>query len=73
MKVFQAMDGFLWADVTPMAEDIWYNGGIFELYAIHEDGSEHLIESESDLVKAIKYKNIIAIELCFLTEITLLN
>lgn len=73
MKVFQTLDGFLWADVTAMAENIWYNGGIFEMYEIHQDGSESLIESESDLVRATKNKSTIAIELCFLHEITPLN
>ena len=26
MKVLKANDGFLWADVTPVAESLWYTG-----------------------------------------------
>lgn len=72
MKVFQTLDGFLWADVTSMADMLWGKQGI-ELYAIYEDGSEHLIENEWQYLEAINENLIIAIELCFLTEITLLN
>jgi hypothetical protein len=72
MKVFQAMDGFLWADVTPMADMLWATKD-FELYAIYEDKSEHLIENEWQYLEAINDNLIIAIELCFLHEITPLN
>lgn len=72
MKVFKANDGFLWADVTTIAESLWYQGDL-ELYAIYNDGSEHLIETESEMVGLLKEKTTIAIELCFLNEITTLN
>jgi hypothetical protein len=69
MKVLQANDGFLWADITPVAESLWYTGD-WDLYAIYDDGSEHLIESEQELDSLVKEKTTIAIELCHLNEIT---
>ena len=72
MKVLQANDGFLWADITPVAESLWYTGD-WDLYAIYDDGSEHLIESEQELNSLVKEKTTIAIELCPIEEIKLLN
>jgi len=69
MKVLKANDGFLWADVTPVAESLWYTGD-WDLYAIYDDSSEHLIESEQELDLLVKEKTTIAIELCHLNEIT---
>jgi hypothetical protein len=68
MRVLKANDGFLWADVTSIAESFWYTGN-FDLYAIYDDGSEHLIESEQELELLVKEKTTIAIELCHLNEI----
>ena len=70
MRVLKGYDGFLWADVTPIAESLWYNGDL-DLYAIYNDGSEieHLIESEQELERLVKEKTTIAIELCPLNEI----
>jgi len=68
MRVLQANDGFLWADVTNIAESFWYTGN-FDLYAIYDDGSEHLIESEQELELLVKEKTTIAIELCPIEEI----
>jgi len=72
MQVLQVYDGFLWADVTNIAESLWYKGE-WDLYAIYDDGSEHLIEDEQDLIFYMQQKNIIAIELCPIQEIKLLN
>jgi len=72
MKVYQAYDGFLWADVTEMAENLWRSQD-FELYAIYEDQSEHLIYKESEFEEAMRNKCIIAIELCPIEEIEPLN
>ena len=72
MQVLQANNGFLWADITPLAESLWYSGN-WDLYAIYDDGSEHLIEDEQDLIFYMQQKNIIAIELCFIEEIKQLN
>jgi hypothetical protein len=72
MQVLQANDGFLWADVTNVAESLWYTGD-WDLFAIYDDGSEHLIESEQELELLVKEKTTIAIELCPIEEIKLLN
>ena len=68
MRVLKGYDGFLWADVTPIAESLWYNGNL-DLFAIYDDGSEHLIESERELNLLLKEKNTIAIELCLINDI----
>jgi hypothetical protein len=69
MKVLKANDGFLWADVTSIAESLWLRQD-FELYAIYNDQSEHLIETQNDFDESIRLKDIIGIELCHLNEIT---
>jgi hypothetical protein len=68
MRVLKANDGFLWADVTSIAESLWYKGE-WDLYAIYDDASEHLIESEQELEALVKEKTTIAIELCPIEEI----
>jgi hypothetical protein len=72
MKVYKTWDNFLWADVTPIAESLWQSADM-ELYAIYDDGSEHLIESESELVSVLKDNTPICIELCNLNEIININ
>jgi hypothetical protein len=72
MQVLQANDGFLWGDVTNIAESLWYKGE-WDLYAIYDDGSEHLLENEDDLIFYMGQKNIIVIELCPIEEIKLIN
>jgi hypothetical protein len=68
MRVLKGYDGFLWADVTPIAESLWYTGD-WDLYAIYDDGSEHMIESEQELEALVKEKTTIAIELCLINDI----
>lgn len=72
MQVYQAKDGFLWADVTSMAESLWLRQD-FELYAIYDDQSEHLIQTQNDFDESIRLKDIIVIELCPIQEIKKLN
>ncbi len=72
MQVYQAKDGFLWADVTPIAESLWLRQD-FELYAIYDDQSEHLIQTQNDFDESIRLKDIIVIELCPIQEIKKLN
>lgn len=72
MLVYKTYDNFLWADVTPIAESLWYQGD-FDLYAIYDDESEHLIESEREMISILKEKTRVCIELCFLDDIQFLN
>ena len=44
-----------------------------KVYAIYDDQSEHLLYKESEFEEAMKDKCIIAIELCPIEEIKLLN
>jgi hypothetical protein len=61
MNKIKNVDGFVWIIVTEKAKDI-FNSGIFELYALYEDGSESLIDSIEDLNEAIEGGLDIAIE-----------
>jgi hypothetical protein len=72
MQVLQTKDGFLWADVTSIAESLWVRQD-FELYAIYDNQSEHLIETQNDFDESIRLKDIIVIELCPIQEIKQLN
>jgi len=72
MKVYQTWDNFLWADVTHIAESLWYQGD-FDLYAVYDDETEFLIESEREFENVIKDKTRVCIELCPLEEIIKLN
>jgi hypothetical protein len=72
MQVLQTKDGFLWADVTSIAESLWLRQD-FELYAIYDNQSEHLIETQNDFDESIRLKDIIVIELCPIQEIKQLN
>ena len=72
MKVLQANDGFLWADVTDIARSLWLSQD-FEMYVIYDDQSEQLLFRESEFEGAMRDKCIIAIELCPIEEIKPLN
>ena len=72
MQVLQANDGFLWADVTNIAKELW-NSGNFELFAINTDNSESKIEDDNQLIETLAGNSKIVIELCFFNEINQLN
>lgn len=63
------IDGFIWLLVNDRAKDL-YSCGAFDLYALHLDGSESLIESYADINDAQEYGLDIAIEVCHLLDIT---
>lgn len=42
------VDNFIWLIVTDKAREI-YNSGIFDLYILHEDGSESLVGNLSEI------------------------
>jgi hypothetical protein len=54
-------DNFVWLLVTEKAKDIW-NSGLFELYILHEDDSESLVESWEQLDEALSNGLSIGIE-----------
>ena len=59
--IIRTKGGFIWLGVTDKAKEV-YKSGLFELYAIYEDGGESLIESEEELNKALENGIDIAIE-----------
>jgi hypothetical protein len=54
-------DGFVFMDVTDKAKEV-FSSGLFELYVLHGDDSESLIESYADINDALEYGLKIAIE-----------
>lgn len=72
MNVLQTNDNFLWLDVTHMAIDLWHSKN-FELYAIYDDQSDHLINSTNELKEAVLNKYTIAIALDYINNIKQLN
>ena len=46
------VNGFVWSVVTDKAKEI-FSAELFELYTLHDDGSEALIETFEDLNAAL--------------------
>jgi hypothetical protein len=46
-------DGFVWLLVTDKAKEV-YMSGLFDVYALREDGSETLIEEYEDLMLCLE-------------------
>jgi hypothetical protein len=53
--------GFTWLVITQKAKEVFVSG-CFEVYRLHEDGSESLIEEYEDLVEAQEQEAVLAIE-----------
>jgi hypothetical protein len=62
MKPIITSDNFVWKPLTAKQAVRLFKAECIELYAINEDESETLIESIYDLVTAIQYGMIIALE-----------
>jgi hypothetical protein len=60
-------DGFVWKIVTDKAKEI-FSSGLFELYILHSDDSETLIENVADLDDALSNGLEIGIEVGRLEE-----
>ena len=71
MQVLQANDGFLWADVTEKAKDI-FQLEMFELYNVNYE-NESLIEDIDTLNELLENGTPIYMELCPIEEIKQLN
>lgn len=71
MQVLQVYDGFLWADVTEKAKDI-FQLEMFELYNVNYE-NESLIEDIDTLNELLENGTPIYMELCPIEEIKLLN
>jgi hypothetical protein len=60
-KSIKIVDGFVFLLVTEKAKEV-FSSGLFEVYELHEDGSESLLESMDDLNEALEMGLDIAIE-----------
>jgi hypothetical protein len=63
----KVVDGFVWFIVTNKAKQI-FESRLFELYVLHDDGSESLIHTEDFLRMALVSGSDIGIEVGFLPE-----
>jgi hypothetical protein len=61
MNKIKNVDGFVWLIVTSKAKEV-FTSGLFELYTLHEDGSESIIDSLEDLNESLGMGLDIAIE-----------
>lgn len=51
--MIKIVNDFIWLVVTDKAKEI-FNADLFQLYTLHDDGSEALIETFEDLSKALE-------------------
>ena len=62
----KVVNGFVWFLVTDVAKEIYLNG-LFELYILHDDDSESLVEGFTQLSEALENGEYIGIEVGHLT------
>ena len=67
MEILQTDDGFLWGAVTDKAVDMW-ELKLAPLFILHDDGSESLVETVSDIEQALSNGLQIAIELGYFQQ-----
>ena len=60
-------DQFVWLIVTEKAKEI-YISGLFELYILHDDDSESLVEGFGQLTEALEDGKDIGIEVGFISD-----
>jgi hypothetical protein len=64
----KVVNGFVWLVVTNKAKEV-FSSGTFDLYVLHDDKSESLVETYAQINDAIEYGLDIAIEVGSLSEI----
>ena len=60
-------DGFVWLSITDIAKEV-FGSGLFEVYKLHDDGSESLCQSYADINDALEVGLDLAIEVGHLPE-----
>lgn len=55
------IDGFVWQLVTEKAKEV-YMSKLFDVYKLHNDGSESLCQSYADINDALEYGLELAVE-----------
>ena len=63
----KVVDGFVWLLITDKAKEV-FNSEVFDVYVLHDDGSESLCERESDIDNARGVGLDLAIEVGHLPE-----
>lgn len=64
----KVVEGFVWLLVTEQSKEI-FTCGIFDLYVLHDDGSESLIEEHIQITEALENGLDIGIEVGHLTKL----
>jgi hypothetical protein len=54
-------NGFVWLEVTDKAKEV-FASGLFDVYKLHDDGSESLCQSYADINDALEWGLELAIE-----------
>jgi hypothetical protein len=54
MKNIKIRENFVWLLVNEKAKEV-FASGLFEVYKLHDDGSESLCESYADINDALEY------------------
>lgn len=60
-------DGFVWLSITDIAKEV-FESGLFEVYKLHDDGSESLCQSYADINDALECGLDLAVEVGHLPE-----
>ena len=63
--MIRIVEGFAWLIVTDKAKEI-FNADLFQLYTLHDDGTESLIETFEDLNKSLENGLDIGIEVGYI-------
>lgn len=72
--IIVADDGFIWKRISPyQAKQLFYNKMPIELYVVHDDGVEELVENVYHLAEAVVLDLNICIEVGLLEEDTMFN
>ena len=66
-KQIKIIDGFVWLLVTDKAKEV-FSSGLFDVYKLHNDGSESLCQSYADVNDALESGLDLAVEVGFLPE-----
>jgi hypothetical protein len=68
MKKIKVVGTFVWLLVTDIADEV-FESKLFDIYVLHHDGSESLVESYADIRDAIDCRLSIGIEVGHVKDI----
>lgn len=66
VNIMKIVENFVWLLVTEKSKEV-FSSGLFEVFELHEDGSESLCETMDDINRALESGNDLGVEVGFLT------